>query len=232
MNAPQKTGESRLLDAIQAVPVIPVIVLQSADDAIPVAEALLAGGISTFEVTMRTEASLPAIEKITQRFPTALTGVGTVLDAAQARQAIAAGSQFMVSPGLDERIVEIARAARVPFIPGVATATEVQRALNLGLRILKFFPAGAAGGIATLKAFASVFSEAGFVPTGGVSAGNLADYLRVPNVVACGGSWLTPRGLVAHGRFDSITRLAMEAREVASQARGEVANQAQTGTAS
>ena len=212
----QQSVSVTLHDAIQAVPVIPVVVLQRVADAIPVAEALIAGGISIFEITMRTEAALPAIGKIAKRFPAALTGVGTVLNDVQATQAIEAGSQFIVSPGFDERIVETARAASIPVVPGVSTASEVQYARTLGLRILKFFPAGAAGGIATLKAFSSVFPDVQFVPTGGVAASNLADYLAVPNVAACGGSWLTPAKLVAGRQFDEITRLATEAREIAS----------------
>lgn len=215
MNDSQKSGSLTLYDAIQAVPVIPVIVLQRVTDAIPIAEALIAGGISIFEITMRTEAALPAIEKIAVHFPDALTGVGTVLNKEQAKQAIDSGAQFIVSPGFDAATVEFALTAGIPIVPGSVTASEVQRARNLGLRILKFFPAGAAGGIAMLKAFSSVFADVQFIPTGGVTAGNLADYLAVPNVVACGGSWLTPGKLVADGQFDEITRLTTEAIEIA-----------------
>ncbi len=217
MNESQLSKPSTLQEAIQTVPVIPVIVLQRVADAVPVAEALVAGGISIFEVTMRTEAALPAIEQISARFPDALTGAGTVLNRAQAQQAIDAGAQFFVSPGFDEETVEFAKTANIPIIPGVATASEVMRARNLGLRVLKFFPAGAAGGIPVLKALASVFADVQFVPTGGVTASNLADYLSVPNVVACGGSWLTAGKLVSAGRFDEITRLAIEARSIASR---------------
>jgi 2-dehydro-3-deoxyphosphogluconate aldolase/(4S)-4-hydroxy-2-oxoglutarate aldolase len=153
------------------------------------------------------------------KFPDALTGAGTVLNEAQARQAIDAGSRFIVSPGWDDGVVETAQAAGIPVVPGVATASEVQRAYNRGLRVLKLFPAGIAGGIPMLKALSSVYSEVGFVPTGGVSADNLADFLALPNVKAVGGSWLTPAQAIAEGRFEEITRLANEARKIAADVR-------------
>jgi 2-dehydro-3-deoxyphosphogluconate aldolase/(4S)-4-hydroxy-2-oxoglutarate aldolase len=206
-------------DAVRAVPVIPVIVLQRGEDAAPVAEALIAGGIPIFEVTLRTAAALPAIAELSKKFPDALTGAGTVLDRSQCEQAIAAGASFIVSPGWDEGVVETAQRAGLPVVPGVATASEVQRARNRGLRVLKLFPAGIAGGVPMLRALAGVYQDVGFVPTGGVSAGNLADYLAVPNVVAVGGSWLTPKQAVAEGRFDEITRLAREARQIAAETR-------------
>lgn len=224
MNESQQSVPVAFYDAIQAVPVIPVMVLQRVADAIPVAEALISGGISIFEITMRTEAALAAIEKIAGRFPDALTGVGTVLNKEHAKQAIDSGAQFIVSPGVDEATIEFAMNAGIPIVPGTSTASEVQRASNLGLRILKFFPAGAAGGIPMLKAFSSVFADVQFVPTGGVTASNLSDYLAVPNVVACGGSWLAPNKLVANGQFDEITRLTREALKIAglAETRGDL----------
>ena len=205
--------------AVQAVPVIPVIVLQRRADSVPVAEALIDGGIPIFEITLRTDAGLPSIEEVAKEFPDALTGAGTVLNKTQARQAIDAGSRFIVSPGWDDGVVETAQAAGIPVVPGVATASEVQRAYNHGLRVLKLFPAGIAGGIPMLKALSSVYSEVGFVPTGGVSASNLADYLALPNVKAVGGSWLTPATAIAEGRFEEISRLAVEARKIAADIR-------------
>jgi len=205
--------------ATNAVPVIPVIVLQRSADAVPVAEALIEGGIPIFEITLRTEAGLSSIEEVAKKFPDALTGAGTVLNESQARQAIDAGSRFIVSPGWDEGVVETASAAGIPVVPGVATASEVQRAYNYGLRLLKLFPAGIAGGIPMLKALSSVYSEVGFVPTGGVSAKNLADFLVLPNVKAVGGSWLTPAAAIAEGRFEEITQLAVEARKIATDIR-------------
>lgn len=218
MSEPGKSVPLTLYDAIQDVPVIPVIVLRRVSDAIPVAEALINGGISIFEITMRTDAALPGIEKIATQFPDALTGVGTVLNKEQAKQAAGSGAQFIVSPGTDKATVEFAQASGIPIIPGVSTASEVQFARNLGLRILKFFPAGAAGGVAMLKAFSSVFADVQFVPTGGVTASNLLDYLAVPNVVACGGSWLAPASLVSDGQFNEISKLTAEAIKIARRA--------------
>lgn len=219
MNDRSEFGASAFDAALQAVPVIPVIVLQRSADAVHVAEALIEGGIPIFEFTLRTEAALPAIGEIAKQFPDALTGAGTVLDQSQARQAIDAGARFIVSPGLDGEVVETAQAAGIPVVPGAATASEVQRARNHGLRLLKLFPAGIAGGIPMLKALSSVFSGVEFVPTGGVSADNLGDYLALPNVAAVGGSWLTPATSIAEGRFEDITRLAVEARQIAADVR-------------
>jgi 2-dehydro-3-deoxyphosphogluconate aldolase/(4S)-4-hydroxy-2-oxoglutarate aldolase len=219
MNDRTESTELTFEDVLQSVPVIPVIVLKRSEDAVPVAEALIEGGIPIFEVTMRTEAALPAIEEIAKNFPNAQTGAGTVLNKKQARRAIDAGAQFIVSPGWDKGVVKTAEAAGLPVVPGVATPSEVQRARKRGLRVLKLFPAGVVGGISMLKALSSVYSDTGFVPTGGVSAKNLKDYLSVPNVVAVGGSWLTPAACVAEGRFDEITRLAIEARRIAEELR-------------
>ena len=219
MNAQSQSGGSAFDAALQVVPVIPVIVLQSSEHAAPVAEALIEGGIPIFEITLRTAAGLPSIEEVAKKFPDALTGAGTVLNESQARQAIDAGSRFIVSPGWDDGVVEMAQAAGIPVVPGVATASEVQRAYNHGLRVLKLFPAGIAGGIPMLKALSSVYSEVGFVPTGGVSADNLTDFLALPNVKAVGGSWLTPAQAIAEGRFEEITRLANEARKIAADVR-------------
>jgi len=219
MNDRSESGVLTFDAAVNAVPVIPVIVLQDSADAVPVAEALIEGGIPIFEITLRTEAGLPSIAEVAKKFPGALTGAGTVLNESQARQAIDAGSRFIVSPGWDDGGVETAQAAGIPVVPGVATASEVQRAYNHGLRVLKLFPAGIAGGIPMLKALSSVYSEVAFVPTGGVSAGNLADFLALPNVKAVGGSWLTPASAISEGRFEEITRLANEARKIAADAR-------------
>ena len=219
MNDQTKSNALAFDAALQAVPVIAVIVLQRSADAVPVAEALIEGGIPIFEITLRTEAGLPSIQEVAKTFPDALTGAGTVLNEAQARQAIDAGSRFIVSPGWDDGVVETAQAAGIPVVPGVATASEVQRAYNRGLRVLKLFPAGIAGGIPMLKALSSVYSEVGFVPTGGVSAKNLADFLALPNVKAVGGSWLTPAKVIADGQFEEITRLSIEARKIAADVR-------------
>ncbi|HLT92786.1 MAG TPA: bifunctional 4-hydroxy-2-oxoglutarate aldolase/2-dehydro-3-deoxy-phosphogluconate aldolase [Woeseiaceae bacterium] len=196
----------------------PVVPLVQADDpavAVRVAHALVAGGLTVIEVVFRTDAALACLEAVGREVPEAVVGAGTVLTEAQARAAADAGARFIVSPGLDEAVVSVARERDLPAFPGVVTATELQRAYNLGLRTVKFFPASAAGGIPTLKALAAPFREMRFMPTGGVSAANLADWLALPQVVACGGSWLTPAAAIAAGEYSTITNLAAEACRIA-----------------
>jgi len=200
---------------LDQVPVIPVLVIDNADDAVPVARALAAGGIPIAEVTLRTPAAPDAIAAIAKHVPEVLVGAGTVLSGDQVAIAKSSGAQFVVSPGLSEAVVSACEVAAIPLIPGVATASEVQRAWNLGIRTLKFFPAMQAGGTATIKALASVFRQVRFVPTGGVTAENLTEFLSLPSVVACGGSWLAPAKLVNAGDYDAITRLAEEALKIA-----------------
>lgn len=207
-------------EQLEKYPVIPVVVIEDAAKAVPVAQALVAGGLPIIEVTMRTAAAADAIAAMSAEVPDALVGAGTVLSAEHARTIVAAGAKFIVSPGLHDDVVAAANELSVPVIPGVATATEAQHAWNLGLRIMKFFPAGQAGGISMIKALAAVFRDVQFMPTGGVSAKNLRDYLEVPAVLACGGSWLTPADAIASGDFDRITKLAAEAVEIAKQVRG------------
>ena len=202
---------------LEETPVVPVVVLEDAANAVPVARALVAGGLSVIEVTMRTEAAADAIAAIAAEVPEAHVGAGTILSAGQAQDIVRAGARFIVSPGLQTDVVDAARQHDVPIIPGVATATETQRAWNMGLRVLKFFPAGQAGGIAMIKALTAVFRDVEFMPTGGVSPSNLADYLAVPAILACGGSWLTPADAIREGKFDKITQLATEAVQLANQ---------------
>jgi len=204
-----------LKELLQNNPVVPVLVIEDAAKAVPVASALVAGGLSVIEVTMRTAAAADAIAAIRSEVPEAHVGAGTVLSSDQARAIVDAGAQFIVSPGLNADVVRVAKEMSVPVIPGIATATEAQTAWNLGLRILKFFPAGQAGGIPMIKALSAVFRDVMFMPTGGVSAGNLRDYLDVPAVLACGGSWLTPADAIASGDYERITRLAAEAVAIA-----------------
>ena len=207
-------------DLLENTPVVPVVVIDDAEKAVPVAKALVAGGLPVIEVTMRTAAAPEAIAAISEQVPEAFVGAGTVLSSDQANQIVAAGAKFIVSPGLHEDVVATANKLDVPIIPGVATATELQQAWNLGLRTLKFFPAGQAGGIPMIKALASVFRDVVFMPTGGVSPANLHEYLEVPAVLACGGSWLTPAAAIADGDFERITILASEALAIARKIRG------------
>lgn len=208
------------MDLLQEAPVVPVVVIDDAEKAVHIANALIAGGLSVIEVTMRTAAAADAIAAISAEVPNAHIGAGTVLSGEQARTIIAAGARFMVSPGLHDGVFSVASELSVPIIPGVATATEVQNAWNLGLRTLKFFPAGQAGGLGMIKALASVFRDVVFMPTGGVSPKNLRDYLELPAVVACGGSWLTPADAIENGDYDRITELAAEAVAIAKEVRG------------
>jgi len=205
---------------LEKFPVVPVVVIEDADKAVPLAKALVAGGLPIIEVTMRTAAAADAIAAIAAEVPDAHVGAGTVLSSEHAKTIVAAGAKFIVSPGLHDSVVRTAEDLSVPIIPGVATATEAQQAWNMGLNILKFFPAGQAGGPAMIKALASVFRDVVFMPTGGVSTANLRDYLQVPAVLACGGSWLTPAKAIAVGDFDQIQSLASEALAIAKEVRG------------
>lgn len=205
---------------LQQVGVVPLIQADTPPAATAIGAALLAGGLSILEVVLRTDEALRCLQAVRSALPQGIVGAGTVLTRAQAEAAVDAGAQFIVSPGLDETVVAVAMAHGLPVFPGVATATEIQRAWNLGLRTVKFFPASVAGGIGMIQALSSAFRQMRFMPTGGISAANLADYLAVPSVVACGGSWLTPAAAVAQGDYARITALAAEATGIARAARG------------
>lgn len=209
-----------LIRRLQRAPVVPLVQAEEAPVAVATAKALVAGGLSVIEVVLRTDAALTCLGEIAEKVPGAIVGAGTVLTAAQARAALDSGAEFIVSPGLDADVVRIARDAGVPVFPGIATATELQMAWNLGLEVVKFFPAGLAGGTAMLNALSAVFRKVKFMPTGGVSAQNLPDYLALPAVIACGGSWLTPAAAIARGDYAEVTRLAAESLIIAGQARG------------
>jgi len=207
-------------ELLEKVGVVPVVVLDNAEDAIPVAEALREGGLSIIEVTLRTAAAPEAIRLIADEVSDVIIGAGTVLNAEQVSIAAGAGARFIVSPGLHDSVVAESKSLNLPLYPGVATATEAQAAWNMGLKALKFFPAGQAGGVPMLKALGSVFRDVGFMPTGGVSPANLAEYLGLPSVIACGGSWLTPAKAIETKDFATITRLAEEARALVNELRG------------
>jgi len=201
----------------------PVVPLVQADDpaiAVETSRALAAGGLKVAEVVFRTDRALECLQAVADDVPEMIAGAGTVLSAEQANAALDHGAKFIVSPGLDDGVVSVAKERGVPIYPGTMTPSEVQHAFNLGLDTVKFFPASIAGGIPAIKALASVFRTMKFMPTGGVSPGNLADFLAIPAVLACGGSWLTPKDAIAAGNFDAITALAAEAVEIARTARG------------
>jgi 2-dehydro-3-deoxyphosphogluconate aldolase/(4S)-4-hydroxy-2-oxoglutarate aldolase len=192
-------------------PVIPVIVLQQVEDAVPVAQALVDGGVRVLEVTLRTPVALRCIEEIARAVPQAVLGAGTVRSAADARAALAAGARFAVSPGYTQAVGAACREIGLPLLPGVATASELMAAQEGGHSFVKFFPASAAGGIPMLKALAGPFPEVSFCPTGGITPQNARDFLALPQVKVCGGSWLTPQDAIAARDWPRITRLAQEA---------------------
>ncbi len=208
-----------LTERLGNAPIVPLVQADDPATAVATAEALHKGGLSVIEVVMRTPAALDCMREIIQSVPQVIVGAGTVLSAGQTREVLDVGAAFVVSPGLDQGVVSIAQAAGVPVYPGIATPSECQRAHNLGLDAVKFFPATLNGGVAMLKALGSVFRTIRFMPTGGISANNLAEYLALPSVLACGGSWLTPASEVAAGNFAAVTRLAEEALSIAAHAR-------------
>lgn len=209
-----------LLARLETAPVVPLVVPDDADTAIKTAQALVDGGLTVIEVVLRTSAAVECLGEVVKAIPEAIVGAGTVLSERQAAEVVFAGAQFIVSPGLYAPVVDYAKSARLPIFPGIATASEAQNAWNMGLRSLKFFPGSLAGGPAMLKALGSVFRDVKFMPTGGVSAANLADYLALPMVLACGGSWLTPKSAIAEGNYQVITDLAAEAVAIAKNVRG------------
>ena len=206
-----KAPAMQAIDLATYGPVIPVIVLDRIEDAVPLAQALVAGGVRVLEVTLRTPVALQCMEAIARAVPEAIVGAGTVRSAADAQAAKDAGCRFAVSPGYTRQIGQACRDIDLPLLPGVATASEVMAANADGYFFLKFFPATAAGGIAMLKAFAGPFGDVVFCPTGGITLETAPQFLALPNVKVCGGSWLTPADAVAAKDWGRITRLAQEA---------------------
>ena len=195
----------------QARPVMPVMVIDHLDQALPMARALAEGGITVFEITLRTECALDAIALLKKEMPNCLVGAGTVIDSEQFRQVAAIGGDFVVSPGLCDDLLAIAAETGVPFLPGVSSPSDVIKALNAGYRLQKFFPAEQSGGVGMLKALSGPFGQVKFCPTGGIGMHNVSDYLALPNVACVGGSWVLPKTLVAENDWEGVTRLAREA---------------------
>jgi 2-dehydro-3-deoxyphosphogluconate aldolase/(4S)-4-hydroxy-2-oxoglutarate aldolase len=196
--------------------VIAVLMIDRVDDAVPVAEALLRGGVDAMELTLRTEAALPALELITGSVPEMLAGIGTILKPDQVIQARDSGAAFGVSPGTNVEVIEAAHAAGLPFAPGIMTPSDIERALPFGCEILKFFPAGSSGGIKHLKNIAAPYAHLGlkYVPLGGVNEDNMTDYLKEDIIAAVGGSWIAQKDLIASGQWDQITSNASSAVQV------------------
>ena len=208
-------GKLTATQVMQDSPVIPVIVLTDAAQAIDMAKALVAGGIRMLEVTLRTPQALSCIEAIARHVPEAVVGAGTVRNAADAQASAMAGARFIVSPGYTSALGQACRDLKLPLLPGVATGSEIMMAAADGLNELKFFPAMQAGGPAMLKAWSGPFGDVRFCPTGGVTAANAMDFLSLPNVVCVGGSWLTPSEALGRGNWAHITALAFQASRLA-----------------
>ena len=207
------------LAALGRLGIIPVVKIDRVEDALPLGQALLAGGLPCAEITFRTSAAAGAIQSLASACPELLLGAGTVLTIEQAEAAVRAGAHFIVAPGFDPELVDWCQARDLPVLPGAATASEISAALKKRLKVLKFFPSETLGGVAMLKALSGPFPDLKFVPTGGISAANLASYLALPCVQACGGSWMVESKLIAGGKFGEITRLAAEACAIVRQAR-------------
>jgi 2-dehydro-3-deoxyphosphogluconate aldolase/(4S)-4-hydroxy-2-oxoglutarate aldolase len=201
----------KLLSILKLQPVVPVLVVEDAKSAVPLARALVAGGLKAIEITLRTPGALDAVRAVAEEVEGAEVGSGTVLNAAQYEAAVEAGSKFIVSPGTTQELIDAARQSHVPFLPGAATASEVRALREEGYKVLKFFPAEQAGGAAYLKSLSSPLAGTLFCPTGGISLKNANDYLSLPNVICVGGSWVAPKEMVAAGDWAGITRLAAEA---------------------
>ena len=203
----------RLAEVLALGPIIPVITIDRLEDAVPLARALVAGGVRLLEITLRTPAGMAGAEAIIREVPDAVVGIGTVLAPADLRRAVEIGARFALSPGATPALLDAAAAADIPFMPGVATASELMEAMARGFDAVKFFPATAAGGLPYLKALAGPFPQARFCPTGGLAEENAAEWLAQPNVVAVGGSWLTPAAEIAAGQWDAIAARAARSRE-------------------
>lgn len=202
-----------VLKAVREAPIIPVITLNHEDHAEPLANALIDAGLQVLEVTLRTKAALGGIRIMADCCPDAVVAAGTVLSSNDFNTAVQAGARLVISPGATPDLLAAAAESAIPFMPGVATASEAMVASTYGFDVLKFFPAGASGGVAALKGFAGPLSKLKFCPTGGVNKENMRDYLALPNVIAVGGSWMVPPELVEAGRFDEVKDLAMAAVE-------------------
>jgi 2-dehydro-3-deoxyphosphogluconate aldolase/(4S)-4-hydroxy-2-oxoglutarate aldolase len=202
---------SEIVKTLGKIGIIPVVAIEDAATAVPLGQALLDGGLPCAEITFRTAAAGDAIQRMSAAHPEILVGAGTVLTVDQAKQAKASGAKFVVTPGFDARVVDWCLVNDMPITPGVMTPTDINQALAKGLHTLKFFPAEAAGGIKTLKAIGGPYVGVRFIPTGGINADNLANYLRLPMVHACGGSFMVEKQLITTGQFDAITQLVATA---------------------
>ena len=207
-------------DQIASYGVVPVVVLNDAKDAEPLAQALVEGGLPVAEVTFRTEAAEESIRIMSTKYPDMLVGAGTVLTKEQVDRAIGAGAKFIVSPGFDPEIVDYCLEKGYPVYPGLITPSELAQAVKRGLEVVKFFPAEQFGGVATIKALAAPYNKVKFMPTGGINAKNLPDYLGFDKIIACGGSWMVKGDMIKAGEFDKIKEMTAEAAKLVKEIRG------------
>jgi Entner-Doudoroff aldolase len=211
---------SQIIQELGELGLIPVVQIEHPEDAFNLGKALLDGGLPCAEITFRTESAVKAIEIIARTLPDIILGAGTVLTTGHAEEAVSAGARFIVAPGFNPKVVDWCLQRSVPVIPGVATPTEIEMALDKGLTLLKYFPAQAMGGVEMLKAIAAPYQKVMFIPTGGINTHNLEDYLKLPMVFACGGSWFVKSSLISAGEFSDISRLTKEAVSIVHRCRG------------
>ncbi len=209
-----------MMQQLKKIGIVPVVVLNEVKDALPLAERLVKGGLPCAEVTFRTAAAEESIRQMAKAFPEMLIGAGTVLTCEQADRAIDAGAKFIVSPGFNPKVTEYVLKKGMPMTPGVCTPTEIEAAMQFGLDVLKFFPAEPSGGLKMLKAMAAAYVNLQFMPTGGINAENVKDYLKYDRIVACGGSWMVSGAMVKEGKFDEIESLVREAAGIVKEIRG------------
>ena len=208
------------MESLKEIGIVPVVVLDDAKDAAPLAEALIEGGLPCAEVTFRTAAAEESIRIMAEKYPEMLVGAGTVLTIDQVNRAVKAGAKFIVSPGLNPQVVQYCQNIGVPITPGIQTPTEIEQALGLGLDVVKFFPAEPAGGLKMIKAIAAPYTTLTFMPTGGINAQNVKEYLAYNRILACGGSWMVKNDLVKAGDFDKIKEMTREAAAIVKEIRG------------
>lgn len=209
-----------MYERFRKIGIVPVVVLDDAKDAVPLGNALCEGGLPCAEVTFRTAAAYETIKAMRSSFPDMLVGAGTVLNTEQVDRALDAGASFIVSPGLNPRVVAHCLEVGVPIVPGTQTPSEMEQALEFGLEVVKFFPAEPAGGLKMIKAVAAPYTTLKFMPTGGINAQNVRDYLAYDRILACGGSWMVKKDLISAGKFDEILAMTAEAAAIVKEVRG------------
>ncbi len=211
---------NEILEKLGQYGIVPVVVLNDSKDAEPLADALCEGGLACAEVTFRTEAAAESIKIMSEKHPEMLVGAGTVLTVEQVDEAVAAGAKFIVSPGLNSEVVKYCLDKNIAITPGVVTPSEMEQAIELGLNIVKFFPAEPSGGLSMIKAVSAPYTMLKFMPTGGINPGNVKEYLKSDKIFACGGSWMVKGDLVDAGDFDKIKELTKEAADIVKEIRG------------